>query len=70
MSSYDGEKYDKFSKSGFLDYMEGFNVLSDDQDGHQMCSENQLCLCETGGPQCEGSEASRPIVSLLYNSVE
>ena len=69
MSSYDGEKYDQFSKSGFRNYMEGNNVLSDDQDGRQMCSENQLCLCETGGPQCEGSEASTPIASVLHNSV-
>jgi hypothetical protein len=72
MSSYDGSTYDKFSTSGFRNYMEGFDVLTDDQAGQ--CAENVLCACETGDPKhlCRsdrGSQASRPITRLLHNSV-
>lgn len=68
-SPYDDGSYNKSSKTGFRNYMEGFDVLNDDNAGRQSCSENQLCICNTGGPQCEGSQASGPIARLLHNSI-
>ena len=71
--------YDKFSTSGFRNYMEGFDVLTDDQAGRQDCAGDELCQCETRGSgcscetgsDCEGSQASQLIAScrLLHNSV-
>ncbi len=78
MSSYDGSTYNKFSTSGFRNYMEGFNVLTDDRAGRQDCAGDELCQCETGGSACscetedsgcEGSQPSDPIARLLHNSV-
>ena len=69
MSSYDSGTHDKLSTSGFRNYMEGFSVLSNDQDGRDACSTNRLCACETGGPKCEGPQPDTPIARLLHNSV-
>jgi hypothetical protein len=78
ISSYDGSTYyDMFSRSGFRNFMEGFYVLSDDQNGRDSCITNQLCACGTGGSMCscetgsdcEGLEPSQPIARLLHNSV-
>jgi hypothetical protein len=69
MSSYDGSTYDKFSTSGFRNYMEGFKVLTDDQTSRQDCAVDELCACETGGSGCEGSQPSQPIARLIHNSV-
>ena len=52
MLSYDRSTYNKFSTSGFRNYMEGFNVLTDDQVGHQDCAGDELCQCEIGGSAC------------------
>ena len=54
MSSYDSGTHDKVTPSGFRNYMERFNVLSNDQDGRDACSTNRLCACETGGPETGG----------------
>ena len=72
MSSYDGDTYNKSSRSGFRNYMEGFSILSDNEAGVQSCSKNQrkLCRCETGDDKChEGSQSSRILARLLHNSV-
>ena len=69
MSSYDGSTYDKFSTSGFRNYMEGFEVLTDNQARRQNCAGNELCACETGGSGCAGSQPSQPINRLIHNSV-
>ncbi len=78
MSSYDGSTYNKFSTSGFRNYMEGFNVLTDDRAGRQDCAGDELCQCETGGSACscetedsgcEGSQPRDPIARILHNSV-
>ena len=69
MSNYDGGTYNRFSASGFRNFMEGFNLLSNDDAGRQSCSTNNLCTCEDRRPQCDGSEPSQPIARLLHNSV-
>ena len=69
MGSYDGGTYNKLSTSGFRNFMEGFNVLSNNDAGRQSCSNDQLCMCEDELPQCNGSQPSQPIARLLHNSV-
>ena len=50
--------------------MEGFNILSNDQDGREPCSTNRLCACEIGGSEREGpSQPDTPIARLLHNSI-
>ena len=67
MSNYDVSSYDKYSRRGFRNYMEGFVVLSDSDIAS--CGQNRLCLCDTGGSQCTGNNASTPIARVLHNSV-
>ena len=50
MSSYDSGTYDKFTPSGFRNYMEGFDVLPDNQVGRNRCSTNRMCACELEAP--------------------
>ena len=69
MSSYDSGTYDKFTPSGFRNYMEGFDVLPDNQVGRNRCYTNRMCACETGAPKCEGPQSTTPIARLLHNSV-
>ena len=63
MSRYDGDTYNKLSTSGFRNFMEGFNVLPEDQAGRDICSDNRLCICEGSETECT------PIARLLHNSV-
>ena len=69
MSSYDSGTYDKFTPSGFRNYMEGFDVLPDNQVGRNRCYTNRMCACETGAPKCGGPQSTTPIARLLHNSV-
>lgn len=68
MKSYDGGEYDRFSTSGFRNFMEGFNVLSNDQAGRDSCSTNSLCLCGSDS-MCADPQSSIPIARRLHNSV-
>ena len=68
MSRYDDDTYDKSARSGFRNFMEGFNVLNNDTVGLDTCSSNSLCLCGEN-PKCDDTEPSIPIARLLHNSV-
>ena len=69
MSTYDSGTHNKSSTSGFRNFMEGFDVLTDDQVGRETCSNNNLCACEIGGPMCNEPQPRTPIARLLHNSV-
>ena len=68
MSSYDDGEYNRFSTSGFRNFMEGFHVLLNDPAGRDDCSANRLCLCGND-PKCAEEQSSTPIARLLHNSV-
>ena len=44
MSSYDDSNYDKYSRNGFRNFMESFNVLSDPSSDITSCAQNRLCV--------------------------
>ena len=69
MSSYDDSNYDKYSRSGFRNFMEGFNVLSNSSSDISSCANDRLCKCATGGFQCDGESPNTPITRVLHNSV-
>ena len=68
MQSYDSSKYDRFSTSGFRNFMEGFDILSNDQGGRDLCSANRLCLCGSDS-MCVEAQSGVPITRRLHNSV-
>ena len=66
----DGDHYDKFSRSGFRNFMEGFNVLSNSSSDIKRCAEDRLCKCDPDdNPQCDGTPPTTPIARVLHNSV-
>ena len=63
---YDTEPFNKTATlDSFRNFMEGNDLEISIED----CRQNRLCSCEVGGPNCEGADASIPILRRLHNSV-
>lgn len=63
---YDTEPFNKTATvDSFRNFMEGNDIEISIPD----CRRNRLCACEVGGPNCEGADASTPILRRLHNSV-
>ena len=63
---YDTEPFDKYATAdSFRNYMEGFDSSLDKNE----CAQKSLCKCEVGRDDCNSSNADKPLLRLLHNSV-
>ena len=63
---YDTESFDKYATANsFRNFMEGF----DSSINKNECTEKRLCKCEVGEDNCNASNATKPLLRLLHNSV-